>query len=131
MNKIVATIKEITSDGIIKLVILEKNEDLFSVLVLEDTANLELRAKVQLVFKETELFLAKDFSGKLSIRNIFNCTIKNIEYGKILSKITLDYKGESLVSLITTLSARNLELELNMPITALIKSNEILIMKMS
>lgn len=82
-----------------------------------------------MVFKETELSIAKEFHGKLSIRNRFISKIKSIETGKILSEVKLDYKGNLISSVITTASCESLELDSGIEVIGLLKTNELMLMK--
>ena len=74
--------------------------------------------------KETEVSIAKDFNGKISLRNRIKSKIVEIEKGKVLSKIFLDFNGIEICSIITTRSVENLELEIGETVTGLIKANE-------
>jgi len=86
--------------------------------------------KVLLVFKETEVSLAKDIQGRISIRNRLPCTVVSIDKGTLLSKIDLQFKGYLISSVITTRSAGYLEIQPGDEVIAMIKSNEIAVMEM-
>lgn len=84
--------------------------------------------QVNVVFKETEVSLAKNLSGKISLRNRFKCTVKDIENGQILSKIVLSFGQNQIVSVITTRSLLDLDIKSGDAIEALVKANEISLM---
>ncbi len=84
---------------------------------------------ISAVFKETEVSLAKEFSGKISLRNKLPCIIEFIERGQIMSVITLRFGEEIIHSAITTRSVDSMELKQNDNVLALIKANEITLMQ--
>ena len=106
--------------------------DLFSATLLEtpETADyLKVGAAVTLLFKETEVSLAKNLNGTLSLRNRFAVIVRGIQRGDILSAVELDYSGKTLSSVITTRSLGSLQLAAGDSVDALIKANEIALME--
>ena len=93
----------------------------------DDYSYLYLQNEVELLFKETEVILAKESSTQISLQNRLECTVKSIKKGVLLSQIELDFKGFSISSIITTNSAERLSIKEDESITAMIKTNEILI----
>jgi len=89
---------------------------------------LEIGKNVSLIFKETEVSIAKDLNGKISLRNRLICKVISIERGELLSKINLQFGAYNISSAITTRSVDYLELVVGDEVTALIKSNEISLM---
>lgn len=77
------------------------------------------------MFKETEISLAKDLSGRISMRNRMKCVIVSINRGELLSSITLQYQKFIIHSAITTRGVDSLELEVGDDVEALVKANEI------
>lgn len=131
MNKLPGKIRQIQRSHSIRLVEIESCGFLFSSLLLESGEKdlFEEGEEVFLLFKETELSLAKKFSGQISLRNQFPCRIKETETGDILSKIVLDFQGYELTSIITTRSAQSLLLQAEDLVTGLLKTNELLLQK--
>jgi len=128
MNTLPGIIKKIQQSGAIQLIDLTVDDQAFSAMLLDSATNqqwLKVDAKVTIIFKETEVSLAKDLSGKISMRNQIRCTIQNIERGKLMSNVHLKFGNYSIASAITTRSVDALELQSNDIVTALIKSNEI------
>jgi molybdopterin-binding protein len=82
-----------------------------------------------MLFKETEVSIGKALSGNLSLRNRLKSKIKTIEKGTVLTKITLDYKGKDIISVITTRSTNKLDLKVGDEVQGLVKANEVIIMK--
>ena len=104
--------------------------DMFSATLLETpetAAYLRVGEKVTLLFKETEVSLAKNLSGLISLRNRFPVIVRNIERGAILSAVGLDYRGESLICVITTRAVDQLQLAVGDAVEALVKANEMVL----
>lgn len=116
------------------MVSLNIETDDFRVLILEGSKmpiNYQTGESIHIVFKETEVSLARNFSGQISFHNRFNGTIRAIDKSNILTKVLLDYKGNLLESIISTESAEKLDLQINETIEWLVKSNEISLMKIN
>ncbi|MFN8673011.1 MAG: TOBE domain-containing protein [Candidatus Sericytochromatia bacterium] len=130
MNKLEGIIKNILVQDELSLIEVQVNNDLFTAILINSKEdNLLINQKVSLVFKETEVSLAKNLIGSISIRNRIKVKILSITKGKLLSKILLSYNDTKLISIITTKATNELELKINDEIEALIKTNEITIMK--
>ncbi len=131
MNRLPATISGIETSRQISLVDLTVGEDLFSCVIIEtpETASyLRIGNTVTLLFKETEVSIAKDWQGQISLRNRMAANIRHIDSGGVLSRIVLDYQGREIISIITTRSVRKLGLEVGDSVTAMVKANEVSIM---
>ena len=83
---------------------------------------------VTLLFAETEVALAKNLSGLISMRNRLPGRIVALERGTVLTKVTLDIAGQRVVSVITTRSSHTLALQEGEPVEALVKANEMGVM---
>lgn len=128
MNTLIGIIRNIQHSGAVALVDVASHNQMFAALLInpgEKPSWLEIGEKVTLIFKETEVSLAKNLTGMISLRNRLPGTITHIEKGDLLSKITLDFNGASISSVITTRSAEALNLLPGDRIEALIKANEI------
>jgi molybdate transport system regulatory protein len=128
MNRLQGVVASVEASGDIRLVGVCVEEEIFSIVVIESRDDhLTVGQKVFLLFKETEVAIAKDFQGKISLRNQFKGLIESIEKGKILSEISLNYKGNIINSIITTRSVEDLELKKGDRATAFVKTNELMI----
>lgn len=128
MNKLQGQIAAVDSNSHMALVDVAVDGDIFTATLLETPQTapyLQVGRPVTLLFKETEVSLAKNLSGLLSLRNRFAATVRAIERGGILSAVTLDYRGMTLTSIITTRSVARLQLAVGDTVEALIKANEI------
>ena len=83
---------------------------------------------VTLLFAETEVALAKNLSGLISMRNRLPGRIVALERGTVLTKVTLDIAGQRVVSVITTRSSHTLALQEGETVEALVKANEMGVM---
>lgn len=132
MNKLRGKIVEIQSSDNISIIKVDIEGDVFSSIVLEGKKgpfHYKLKDKVTLLFKETEVGLAKDLSGMISLRNRFKSTIKKIDKGPILAKITLSYKNNTIESIISSQSAVQMKLKEKDEVEWLVKTNEVTLMK--
>lgn len=132
MNKLKGKIMNIESSEHISIVDIDVEGDLFSSVIIEtpETADyLRIGEEVFMLFKETEVSIGKALSGNLSLRNRLKSKIKTIEKGTVLTKITLDYKGKDIISVITTRSTNKLDLKVGDEVQGLVKANEVIIMK--
>lgn len=132
MNKLNGKIAAIDCNSHMSLVDVTVGGDVFAATLLEtpQTAEyLRVGTDVTLLFKETEVSLAKNLSGLISLRNRFPVTICSIERGDILSAVRLDYAGRALTSVITTRGVDRLQLAVGDVAEALIKANEIALME--
>jgi molybdate transport system regulatory protein len=132
MNRLPGAITAIESNRHMSLVDVAVSGETFSATLLETpetAAYLRVGNPVTLLFKETEVALAKDLSGLISLRNRFVVTVQGIERGDILSAIKLDYAGHALTSIITTRAVARLQLAMGDKVEALVKANEIALME--
>ncbi|MFC0777171.1 molybdopterin-binding protein [Flavobacterium sp. HJSW_4] len=128
MNVLKGIISEIQSYEGISLVKVKSNKNSFSSIVLDtpDTADyLSENKTVKIIFKETEVIIAKDLNPSISIQNQILCRIESIKKGVILSQIALSMGEESIQSIITTNACEQLDLKENENVMALIKTNEV------
>jgi molybdate transport system regulatory protein len=128
MNRLTGTIASIEQSGSIMLVDIDAAGERFSVLMIrpaEVPTWLHTGKSIGLIFKETEVSIAKHLSGTISVLNRFPCVIESIRRGDILSIIEMTCAGHTIMSAITTRSADELQLRAHETVTAFITSNEI------
>jgi molybdate transport system regulatory protein len=132
MNKLTGNISQIQKSGSIILVDVDVNGQCFSALLIESATPpewLQTNNTIDLVFKETEVSLAKNLTGKISLRNRMICRVMQIDKGILLSTIRLAFQNFILMSAITTRSVESLQISVGEEIEALVKSNEVSLMK--
>ncbi|NJM17145.1 MAG: TOBE domain-containing protein [Bacteroidales bacterium] len=128
MNKLTGIITQIQQSGAILLVDIDVDGQGFSALLIESATQPQWLQKgntVDLVFKETEVSLAKHLAGIISLRNRMMCKVLQVERGELLSKITLQFQEHNIVSAVTTRAVDSLEITFGDEIEALVKANEI------
>lgn len=131
MNRLQGQIAAIDHNSHMSLVDVAVGGDVFTATLLETPESaeyLKVGNKVTLLFKETEVSLAKNLSGLISLRNRLPVTVCSIERGDILCAVGLDYAGKRLVSVITTRGVDRLQLAVGDAAEALVKANEIALM---
>ncbi|MFL5729647.1 MAG: molybdopterin-binding protein [Cytophagaceae bacterium] len=130
MNKLKAEISDIRTEGDLSLVTLRSHGQSFSSLIISQQEEyIRIGNQVYMVFKETEVSIAKGLTGGLSIRNRFASVIDHIEKGMLLSEIRLNFKGALISSVITTSSCEALNLSVGNEVEGLLKTTELFIMK--
>ncbi len=86
---------------------------------------------VTMLFKESEVALARQLSGQISLRNRMPGQVVALEQGRLLTRVRLalqDVSGSCIDSLITTRSATAMQLAIGDQLEALVKSNEMSMM---
>ncbi|MBD3637566.1 MAG: TOBE domain-containing protein [Crocinitomicaceae bacterium] len=130
MNKLKATVSSVKSNHGISVVQLEVSGNLIKALIV-NTENEAFKVKadeeVHVLFKETEVVLAKEESVKVGISNKLECTVKRIEIGEILSQVEMDCQGGMIKAVLLTELVQELDVKQGDNVWALIKSNEIII----
>lgn len=132
MNKLSGKISKIQQSGAILLVDVDVNGHSFSAMLIETATRpewLQEGNSIDLVFKETEVSLAKNLSGIISMRNRMKCMVQHIDRGELLSKISLQFQKYTITSAITTRSVDSLDLKVGDEVEALVKANEVSLMR--
>ena len=132
MNRLLGIITAIESNDHLSLVDVRAGENTFTAMLLETpkaAPHLKVGNTVAVLFKETEVSLAKELSGRLSLRNRVFATVRQIRCGDILSEVVLDHAGQTLTSIITTRAVKRLELQEGDEVEALVKANEVSLME--
>lgn len=131
MNQISGHILAIDHEGSIALLDVGLGELRLSATILGEAQNLSLwkiGQPVQLRFNEMEVAVAKHLSGQISLRNRLPGTITRLEWGRILTRVCFQVRAAetemSIYAVITTRSARHLQLAVGDQIEGLVKSNE-------
>ena len=125
MNRLPGHIAHIEIAGSIALIDVSAGNHRFTAtLVGQELASWKAGMPVTLLFKEMEVALAKNLSGLISMRNRLPAAVTAIEHGRLLTKVTLDFDGHRVESVITTRSAHALQLTVGDRVEGLVKSNE-------
>ena len=131
MNRIGGQIKEITVNGSLSLVTIELPDQTIIRSIVIDTPNtaayLQEGRKINILFKETELIIATTVDCQISILNRILGHIIDIERGELISKISVATAVGELIAVISTGAADRLSLINSMPVSLMIKQNEIML----
>ena len=129
MNRIDAVVTTIDSFENITIVSFEAAGKPMRMMALELDKSLVVSSKVTLGVKASNIALAREFSGILSISNQLKATIESINNGKLLSSIKFSFAGSLIESIITRESVSRMNLQTGIDIIALIKSSELSILE--
>ncbi len=130
MNSISGKISSIETSGSLSLVGIEAGSVYLTSIVIDTPTTLPLLKignKVQAIFKETEVAIGTEEKQKVSLQNQLPGTIKRIETSELLTKVVIQTETNQISSIITTKAVETLGLVEEMSVTALIKTNEIMI----
>lgn len=132
MNRLTGTITQIQQSGTVLLVDIDVHGHCFSALLIEASSRpswiLEGET-IDLAFKETEVSLARNLQGTISTRNRMMCKVTHVERGVLISKITLAFQSYRLVSAVTTRALDSLHITKGDDLEALVKANELTLIK--
>ncbi|MDO8177065.1 MAG: TOBE domain-containing protein [Undibacterium sp.] len=133
MNMLSGHIAAIEAHGSVAIVDVAVATHRFTATLLgsaEQLARWEIGQAVRLLFKETEVALAKNLSGHISMRNRLPGTVTALEIGQVLTRVVLDMQGIRISSVITSRSARSLQITVGDAVEGLVKSNEMSLLAM-
>ncbi len=80
---------------------------------------------VKVLFKETEVSLAKELAGEVSFSNRFSAIVTAIKSSCMLADITLLSAAGEFASIITVRAVEKLDLKINDEVTVLIKASQL------
>ena len=130
MNILKGTIEKLTISGSLTLIGIKVGTIDMSAIVIDTPKTapyLKVGNTITVVFKETEVIIGKGNTDEISLRNKFKGTIEILESKELLSKLTINTNVGKISSIITTNAVKQLKLELGTTVTAMVKTNEILI----
>ncbi len=130
MNTLQGQISNIQVNGSLALVSTRINPIDFTAIVIEtpETADyLKIGNTIHVLFKETEVVIATETSKNISLQNQIPGTVTQLKKGTLLSRLTIDTMVGDIVSVITTNAIDQLNITEGTKVTAMIKTNEILL----
>ena len=132
MNILKGHIAEIKVNGDLSIVRVNVGGSIFSTIVIDtpDTASfLKLGNEVKIIFKETEVIIGVGDMSGISLRNKIVGTVSRIDADILLSKLTLTTDLGEISSIITSNAVEQLKIKLGMEVTAMVKTNELILSK--
>lgn len=130
MNKLRGRVDKVESNGQISLVDIDVLGTVCTATLLEAPASapyMQVGVEVAVMFKETEVSLAKNLSGMVSLRNRFPVTVTAIHQGELISAVDLVFAGVAIQSVITTRAVKTLALSVGDRLEAMVKANEMML----
>ena len=125
MSQLVATIKKINSIDNLNIVEFDFHGLTLKMMSLDLNADVQVSKKVKLSVKPTNISIAKNLIGEISLSNQIVATIENLENGQLLSSISLKVHNTILESIITVDSSKRMNLQIGGNVTILIKASDL------
>ena len=125
MSQLVATIKKINSVDNLNIVEFDFNGLTLKMMSLDLNADVQVSKKVKLSVKPTNISIAKNLIGEISLSNQIVATIENLENGQLLSSVSLKVHNTLLESIITVDSSKRMNLKIGEVVTILIKASNL------
>jgi len=129
MNTYKGVISGINSQDSFRQIDLDVNGVTVKVITLELDGRFRVKTMVRLLFKESEVVIAKNRTGMLSIENRYPGVITAIAAGEVFSEIIMDSPLGPITALIGRSAQDSMKLEIGDRVQAFIRSNEIAIME--
>jgi len=131
MNKLKGNITNVEMSGNLAIVSVEiEPEIVFKAIIIEhanENNYLKIGNLISVLFKETEVIIATEGTQHISLQNKILSSIKHIEQGILLSKLTLQFDSGEITSIISTNAVKQLALSVNKKVTAMVKLNEVML----
>ncbi len=132
MNSLKGKIEAINVSGDLSIITIKVNETLFSAIVIDTPETDPYLVKgnpVQVIFKETEVIIGIGSVEGISLRNKLFGEVISIASDNLLSKLVIDTDVGEITSIITSNSVKRLKIEIGTKLTAMIKTNELMLSK--
>lgn len=127
MSQIIATIKNIRNVDSLNIVEFSFFNHTLKMVSLNLNKQITINKKVKLSIKPTNILIAKNLQGEISISNQLKAKIVKVENGELLSSILLRVEDTILESIITVDSSKNMNLVEDEEVLILIKASDLFI----
>lgn len=130
MNIFRGNIKTIQSQGNFSLVSIQCKHTVLKAILIGNPAelpDLAIGRSVKLMFKETEVILARNHISEISLVNQFLAIVTNIQVGEIMSRIILKHPDGEVAAVISSIALQKLNLSIDEKIYVMIETNEIML----
>lgn len=124
MNTLKAQVTQIDSMDNLTIVKFDYEGTALSMMSL-GLKDVKVGSQVILSINASHIAIGKDLKGDISLSNRFDCVIKALDKGKLLSSLKLSINDDCLSSIITTSSVNRLNLKVGDEVQALVKASEI------
>ena len=129
MNSFPGTITSLAGSDTIRLVKVLVKDTPVSALFINHPSETPFQEgeQVRVIFKETEVIMAKGDVSNISLQNKFSGKVTSIESSKVLSKLEIDSAIGTIHSIITCNAVKQLDIKVGDTVHAMVKTNEILL----
>ena len=130
MNTLNGKISAIEVNGSLTSVAVKVNEIILKSIVIETPETVSYLKKghdLKVLFKETEVIIGTGDTSNVSLQNKIPGSVISIEKGTLVSKITIESPVGNITAVISTSAVESLNLQKGQAVTAMIKTNEILL----
>jgi molybdopterin-binding protein len=130
MNSVPGIVTSVIKDELFAQIDITYNGHMFSACVLlsdDEMPYSKIGAPVSMTFKETDTIISLHSECGVSCRNRFISRITGIVDSPVITRITADFYGIPIVSMITSSSSRLLNLELGKEIVCMVKSTSLIL----
>lgn len=125
MNMLRGEITEIITEDHLSLVKVKVHDTLLTSIMIDIPPYVKKGNFIRLLFKETEVIIAREGALAISVQNRIHCSIEKVNRGNILCELTLSFGPGTIRSIITANACSQLQLGERDRVVALIKTNEI------
>ena len=125
MSQLVATIKKINSVDNLNIVEFDFNGLTLKMMSLDLNDDVKIGKKVELSVKPSNISIAKNLIGEISLSNQIVATIQSLENGQLLTSVILKINDTVLESIITVDSSKRMNLQIGEVVTILIKASNL------
>ena len=130
MNTLRGKISSIQTKGNISLVKVQVGDSQLTSVIIETPQSatyLFEGNELNVLFKETEVVIGKGKEIPISLQNKLTCKVEKVEVGALLGKVILKHPKGIIRSVITANAIRQLDIKVGDEVTALIKTNEVML----
>lgn len=125
MSQLVVTIKKINSVDSLNIVEFDFHGSTLKMMSLDLDKEIQINKKVKLSVKPSNVIIAKNLFGEISLSNQLVATIQSIENGELLSSVILKVNETIFESLITVDSSKRMNLQVGEEVQILIKASNL------
>lgn len=129
MNQLLAKVTQIQRLDNLTIVSFDFEGQSMQMMALEISEKLEIGTEVILGMKATNIVLAKEYMGVISISNQLNCIVEKLDNGELLTSVTLRIDENLIESIITRKSSSSMNLQEGDKVKALINESELSILE--
>ena len=124
MNKLSVRVEKIDKNDKLHVITCKLGCQRIKVVSLELRETIKIGSSVELSVKSTNISLAKNFTGELSIANQLTAKVTAIDKGDLLSTVQVELEGFSLECLLTVEATLSMGLSVGDDVTVLVKGSE-------